>query len=152
MKMLTLLITLLFINSICQASKELTKKEPHQLSYNHYVLQYGADDTCLAIIDIFFDKRENLGSGQMSLLPVSAGVAIIVPPIGIGLMAISVPLFVNGMFTKNKYNNKKLLQTLMAYQEEQIISKKMRKKIRRSINSKFDDDGFNSQLVHQFKD
>jgi len=146
MKFTTLSLFIVLINNVCHANIELRETPPHNLSYNNYVNQYGIDDTCLAIIEIFFDKRENLGNGQMSFLPISTGVAVIVPPIGIGLMAVSVPLFVNGMLVRNKYSNRKLLKTLIAYQNDKILTNKMRKKIIRSIAVKADEELLNAEV------
>ena len=64
------------------------------MTYNQYINEYGNDKTSVTLINLFFDKRDNAGIGQMSFLPVSSTIAIIYPPVGVGLVVISCPLFV----------------------------------------------------------
>ena len=121
-----ILISAIFLSSSYYNAQE---NKPKKLSYEQYIIQYGTDDTSIAIIDIFFDKRENSGAGQMSFLPLSSAVIIVSPPVGIGLMAISSPLFVNGLIISNKYSHKNLLKTLISYQNENILSRHNRKMV-----------------------
>ena len=52
-------------------NKQVKAKKEHKLNYDEFVNKYGSDDTSLAVIEIFFDKRENAAKGQMSFLPLS---------------------------------------------------------------------------------
>ena len=88
------------------------KKQAKHYSYEQYIEKYGTDQTSITIIDLFFNKRNYSGIGQMSFLPVSSAVGIIVPPIGLVTMAISTPFFVNGLLVRHKYSHKNLLIAL----------------------------------------
>ena len=130
MKQIFLFSAILLLCNFCFAKEHSeTKKSAHKLTYEQYIDQYGIDDTCIAIIDIFFDKRSNAGAGQMSFLPLSGAVTVVVPPIGIGLMAVSAPLFVSGLITKSNYSRKKLMNILVDYQGEHLLSHKIREKV-----------------------
>ena len=65
----------------------------------------------------------------MSFLPLSTAIVAINPPIGLGLMAISTPLFVSGLITYKKYSRKNLLKTLVNYQENAVLSKRFKKRV-----------------------
>lgn len=119
---------LLSINCIAQKHK-IKKGKNTKLDYEYYVDQYGTNDTSIAIIELFFDKRNNVAIGKMSFLPVSASVTIIAPPIGVGLSIIASPLFVSGMLTQHKYSHKNLLITLKHYHNNNLISEKFKKQI-----------------------
>lgn len=122
------LIILFSSNCFAQDNQSKTNKL-HKLSYEQYISHYGVDDTSIAIINVFFMKRENSAGGKMSFLPVSAGVTVIFPPLGLGLAAISTPLFVSGLITRNKYNKKKLLATLIDYQNENNLTVNLKKRV-----------------------
>jgi hypothetical protein len=136
MKRIFLISAFLFLSCLCvgQPTNSKINKE-YQLSYEEYMEQYGIDDTCIAIIDVFFDKREYKGAGQMSFLPLSTVVVVINPPIGLGLMVISSPLFVSGLITYNRYSRKKLLKTLVNYQKTDVLSKRFKKKVTQLIQA-----------------
>ncbi|MBL1233314.1 MAG: hypothetical protein CMD31_09820 [Flavobacteriales bacterium] len=110
-------------------NKQIKAKKEHKLNYDEFVNQYGANDTSLAVIEIFFDKRENSAKGQMSFLPLSTAVAVIIPPIGIGLMAASTPLFINGLIVNQKYNRRKLKNILDEYQSTNELPIKLQNKV-----------------------
>ena len=130
MKQILLLSATILICNFCNAKEVLSKKKSeHKLTYEQFINQYGIDDTAVAIIDIFFDKRSNSAAGKMSFLPLSGAVTVIVPPVGFGLMAISSPLFISGLITKSNYNRKKLLNALVNYQNNKLLSVKHRKKV-----------------------
>lgn len=92
------LFTLILIIS----SLNILAKHPKHLNHEQYLEKYGVDETSIAIIDLFFEKRNLSGNGQMSFLPVSASIALFAMPIGIVTTAISTPLFVNGLLVKKK--------------------------------------------------
>jgi hypothetical protein len=127
MKILIIIIASFIICSTCFAGKKVAKKmNSEKLCYQDYIDQYGINDTSKAIINFYFDKRELSAAGKMSFLPLSMVLAIVVPPIGLGLMAISSPLFVSGVITRKKYNNKNLIKELNNYNVNNILSKKMK--------------------------
>lgn len=119
----------LYLSTISLAQEYNFSNNEYHLTYRDFVNQYGIDDTSRAIIDVFFDKREDSGSGQMSFLPLSTAIVAINPPIGLGLMAISTPLFVSGLITYKKYSRKNLLKTLVNYQENAVLSKRFKKRV-----------------------
>jgi hypothetical protein len=128
------LITLALIFSIYNLSYA-AKKQPKHYSYEQYIEKYGNDQTSITIIDLFFNKRNLSGIGQMSFLPVSSAVGIIVPPIGLVTMAISTPFFVNGLLVRHKYSHKHLLIALEYYQSKRLLSERFKKEITKSIQN-----------------
>lgn len=140
-KLLILLILPLYLFSDKVVAKDYpNNRSPfnykvYKLSYEEYINHYGTNDTTRAIINIFFDKQNNLSGGQMSFLPISAAVTVVIPPIGIGLMTISSPLFVSGLITQRKYSRKRLLKTLQNYQNQDFLSKRLKTKINRTIQA-----------------
>lgn len=134
MKHLLLILSILLFSQFSEARKPISKKL-HKLSYDEFMYAYGTDDTSIAIINIYFDKRDYSATGQMSFLPISTIVAIVIPPIGVGLMVISSPLFINGLLTSNKYSRKKLLKILNNYKDGDILSNRNKKKIVQEIKA-----------------
>ncbi len=128
MKTISLIFTLLLFSYFSLAQDYVLDKK-HKLSYQEFMNLYGTDDTSKAIIEIYFDKRDYSATGQISFLPISSIVAVIVPPLGISLMAISSPLFVNGLLISNKYSRKKLLKALNNYQNDSILSNRNKKMV-----------------------
>jgi hypothetical protein len=110
-------------------NKQVKVNKEHKLNYDEFVSKYGADDTSLAVIEIFFDKRENAAKGQMSFLPLSTAIAVIVPPLGVGLMAVSTPIFINGLIVNQKYNRRKLKNILEEYQSTNELPVKLQNKV-----------------------
>jgi len=131
MKTIYLILTFSLFSCICLASEKIDSEASHKLSYIQFTEQYGIDDTSKAIIDLYFEKKEYSGKGQLSFLPLSAVIAVVIPPLGLGLMAISSPLFISGIITSNRYSRKKLLHTLIEYQQNNLLSNKKRKRISR---------------------
>jgi hypothetical protein len=130
MKNLFLISIIILLSNNCFAQKNHSENNKvHKLSYEEYMNQYGTDDTSKAIIEFFFDKREYSAAGKISFLPLSAAVTIAVPPIGIGLMTISSPLFISGLITRKKYNHKNLIKTLDNYQNNNLLSANIKKKV-----------------------
>ena len=107
----------------CKANKQ------EQISYEEFINHYGIDDTSLAIIDIYFDKRENSAAGRMTMIPVAAAITLINAPIGVGLMAISTPIALSGVYTRIKYNRTHLVKTLVNYQNENILTANLKHKV-----------------------
>jgi hypothetical protein len=145
-----IIITSFIICSTCFAGKKVAKKmNSEKLCYQDYIDQYGINDTSKAIINFYFDKRELSAAGKMSFLPLSMVLAIVVPTVGLGLMAISSPLFVSGVITRKKYNNKNLIKELNNYNENNILSKKMEKIIVYLLEEEelYNDELLNSNLV-----
>ncbi len=122
-----ILFSLVALISINGFSRQKIKKQ--HLTYLEYINEYGNDKTSITIINIFFQKREYAGIGKMSFLPLSASVTAVAPPIGIGLMAVSSPLFVSGIITRNKYSHKNLLKALNEYRSNKSLSKNLKKKV-----------------------
>ncbi len=131
-------------------SSSAKKETSNHLTYDEYILEYGIDSKSVAIIDLFFNKRNLSGIGQMSFLPVSSSVAIIVPPIGLALMAISSPLFINGLLIRNKYSHKNLLVALEYYQNNNLLSNRFKKKINRILHNKKLDEIENTNAERYF--
>lgn len=104
-------------------------KKEHQLTYEEFINHYGVDDTCVAIIDIYFDKRENSAAGRISMLPAATAVVLINAPIGVSLMIISTPIALSGTYTRIKYNRKNLIKTLVNYQTSNILTANLKNKV-----------------------
>ena len=129
MKKLILMSIIVLSSGHCFSQHQKENKKDYQLNYEGFITHYGVDDTSIAIIDIYFDKRQNCGGGKMSFLSLSAGIAAIYPPIGVGLLAVSTPLFISGSITRIKYNRKHLLTALINYQNDRIISENLKARV-----------------------
>ena len=101
MNKIALLLLFFTINftSFCQTIKE-EKVKTRKLTYNDFVSDYSINDTSAVIIDIFFDKKDNAGFGEMSFLPITVVLAAIPQTrmIGIGTTLVSLPLFLHGSY------------------------------------------------------
>jgi hypothetical protein len=126
MKNLTIILSFILCSNCFAGNKASKKMNSEKYCYQEYINQYGVNDTSKAIINFYFDKRELSATGKMSFLPLSMLLAIVVPPIGLGLMVVSSPLFVSGVITRKKYNNKNLIKELNNYNVNNILSKKMK--------------------------
>ena len=126
MKSLTIILSFIICSNCFAVKKAAKKNNSEKHCYEEYINQYGRNDTSKAIINFYFDKREISAAGKMSFLPLSMLLAIVVPPIGLGLMVVSSPLFVSGVITRKKYNNKNLIKELNNYNVNNILSKKMK--------------------------
>lgn len=129
MKNLLLISIIVLSSGNCFSQHEKENKKDYQLNYEEYITHYGVDDTSIAIIDIFFDKRQNCAGGKMSFLSLSAGIALLNAPIGLGLMAVSTPLYVSGAITRIKYNRKHLLAALVNYQGENVLTANLKQRV-----------------------
>ena len=129
MKNLILIPIILLMTNSVSAEKNRSEKKQARLDYEECIQLYGVDDTSIAIINIYFDKRYSVGVGQMSLLPVTAALTVFTPPIGVVLMAASSPLYINGIVKFNKYSQKNMIKTLNNYRDNNILSDKIRFKV-----------------------
>ena len=127
MKTLTIILTMVICSNCFAAKKNTKRRHTEKFSYQEYINHFGINDTSKAIIDLYFNKRELCAVGNMSFMPLSMTIALVIPPVGEGLMAISSPLFVSGVITRKKYYYKNLLKELNNYNENNILSKKMNK-------------------------
>lgn len=121
--------------SICFASNDTNITKYRKLSYADFISEFPNNDTSSAIIDIFFDKKDNHAKGEMSILPINAIVFLISPVIGAGLSVVSVPLFIHGAYTMIKFRKKRLYKTLKSYHENGNLPKHIRKKAAKSLDS-----------------
>ena len=129
MKNLLLIPIILIMTNSISAEKIHSEKKQARLDYEECIQLYGIDDTSIAIINIYFDKRYSVGVGQLSFLPATAAITFFIPPIGIVLMAASSPLYINGMIKYKKYSQKNMIKTLKNYRDNQILSDKIRDKV-----------------------
>lgn len=130
MKKLIIILIVLISSTSFAAKKHLKKESKLKHSYEEYVDLYGENDTSRAIIELFFDKREFNAVAKMSFLPLTLGVALIVPPIGIGLMGLSSPLFIGGVLTRRRYNHKNLMAVLEKYNKTGELSTRIKKQVK----------------------
>ncbi|PJA06973.1 MAG: hypothetical protein COX70_08440 [Flavobacteriales bacterium CG_4_10_14_0_2_um_filter_32_8] len=137
MNKIALLLLFFTINftSFCQTIKE-EKVETRKLTYNDFVSDYSINDTSAVIIDIFFDKKDNAGFGEMSFLPITVVLAAIPQTrmIGIGTTLVSLPLFLHGSYTLLKYRNKKLYTVLVDYKKTKTLPKWVRRKANKLLD------------------
>lgn len=129
MKNLLLIPIILIMTNSVSAEKTRSEKKQARLDYEECIQLYGVDDTSIAIINIYFDKRYSAGVGQLSFLPTTAAITFFNPPIGIVLMAASSPLYINGIIKYKKYSQKNMIKTLNNYRDNQILSDKIRDKV-----------------------
>lgn len=132
-------VLLFLIIGVCSfsslAQTDSSKIIYRKLTYNDFSSQFSFNDTATVLIDLFFDKKDNAALGQMSLLPVTAGLAVIpkTRPLGVGLTIISLPLFINGTMTLVRYRNYKLYKVLTEYKETKTMPKWLRRKTNRLL-------------------
>lgn len=139
-------IILIMTNSISAEKNHSEKQQQARFDYEECIQLYGVDDTSIAIINIYFDKRYSAGVGQMSLLPVTAALTVFTPPIGVVLMAASSPLYINGMVKFNKYSQKNMIKTLNNYHNNNILAENIRNKV---VNYLMDEKMDNDNLVKE---
>jgi len=116
---LSLFCCLAACNSFCENRNDTIVKA-RKLAYNDFVAK--------VIIDVFFDKKENLAYSEMSFLPITLGLFFISPPLSVATTAVSLPLFIHGTVTLLMYRKKRLLQILLDYKATGYLSKRIRKK------------------------
>lgn len=107
-----------------------------KLNYNDFK-KLSINDTSAAVIDLFFDKKDNAIFNQMSLLPLTA-ILIAIPPtqfVGIGSLALSGPLFLHGGYTLIKYRKKKLHDILTEYKKSKELPNWVRKKTNKILEN-----------------
>ncbi|TXB65113.1 hypothetical protein FRY74_06715 [Vicingus serpentipes] len=129
--LLILLLCLIAIKSF--AGSDSTEVKARKLTYSDFLGKYSINDTSAAVIEIFFDKKDNNAKGEMSFLPITAGVFLIFPVIGAGLSVVSIPMFLHGSYTLIKYRKKKLVNVLTEYRNTGELPKGLRKKVTKSI-------------------
>lgn len=139
MKKLIIILIVFACSNSFGAKKHSKKESKLKHSYEECVDLYGENDTSRAIIELFFDKRELNAGGKMSFLPLSLGVTLIVPPIGIGLMGISSPLFISGIITRKRYSHKNLMAVLKQYKETGEMPKRIAKKVNLTLLAQNED-------------
>ncbi len=100
-------------------------------SYTQLMSKHANNDTCKALIEVFFEKRKQTAIAKMSFLPISTGVAAIAPPVGLALMAASSPVFISGLITNSRFSKKKLNQILTNYKNYNSLSKRHKKLIQK---------------------
>jgi len=110
-----------------------------QYDYFDFLDNYGKDDTSIVIIDYFLKKRMENGLGEMSILPLTGVVALVVPPIGLVLSAVAFPVFIHGSYTYLKFSNKRLARVLTKYNNGGGLSKRLTKKIKSHFQSMHDE-------------
>jgi len=148
MKKLIIILIVFVCSNNFAATKKSKKESSLKHSYEEYIDLYGGNDTSRAIIELFFDKREFSAGGKMSFLPLSLGIALVVPPIGIGLMGLSTPLFISGIVTRKRYNHKNLMVVLEQYNKDGKLPKRIKKQIKLILIAEHDEqrDGFTSSI------
>lgn len=127
--LLLISIILIMTNSAFSKTTHIEKSKQARLDYETCVQLYGVDDTSIAIINIYFEKRYTGGVGQLSFLPVTTALSFITPPIGIALMIVSAPVYIHGALKLNKYSQKNMIKTLLNYQNNKILAEKTREKV-----------------------
>ena len=148
MKNLILIPIILLMTNSVSAEKNRSEKKQARLDYEECIQLYGVDDTSIAIINIYFDKRYSVGVGQMSLLPVTAALTVFTPPIGVVLMAASSPLYINGIVKFNKYSQKNMIKTLNNYYNKNILAENIRNKVVNYLmNEKMDNDNLGKENI-----
>ena len=125
-----MILSLNFFSQIENGEKVKFRK----LAYTDFK-KISINDTSDAVIDLFFNKKDNAIYTQLVLLPVSIILTVIPPThfIGIGSFAISGPLFINGSATLIRYRKKKLYTVLLEYNETSKLPKWARNKANRRI-------------------
>lgn len=135
-KIILLYIGLAFCLSSFSQIDDNEKIKYRKLTYNDFQ-KLSINDTSAAVIDLYFNKKDDAIFSQMSLLPIT-GVFAIIPPlhfIAFGTAFISVPFFIHGGVTLVKYRKKKLYSVLNDYSKTQNLPKGIRKKTNKILRN-----------------
>lgn len=127
---ITIAAILLLSNSFFAKTNNPFKSKSVQISFDDYIGNYGLNDTSIAIIEIYFDHQNRLGAGLISFLPLTATIAIVSPPIGLVLMALTSPMVAKGLISYGKFSDKNLINALEDYQCENYITDNLKNKIK----------------------
>ena len=130
------ILCLLFSLCTFSQNESIENVKFRKLSYNDFK-KISINDTSDAVIDLFFEKKDKAVYTQMILLPFSV-VLTVVPLthfVGIGSLAISGPLFINGSATLIRYRKKKLHNVLSEYKNTGELPGWARKKANRRIKN-----------------
>ncbi|MCB0401122.1 MAG: hypothetical protein KDD41_03500 [Flavobacteriales bacterium] len=124
---------LLYCNLTILTAQEKVKYR--KLEYMDFKNEFGSNDTVLAVVDIYFDKRENAAYGEMSFLPITAGLTILPQTriIGVATSAVALPIFLHGCYTLMKFKKKRLYKTLVAFREEKALPKWLQRKVDKQL-------------------
>ncbi|MGB0882250.1 MAG: hypothetical protein ACPGSO_04810 [Vicingaceae bacterium] len=119
---------------ICLSSfaQEEEKMKYRKLDYTDF-RKLSINDTSQVIIDLFFDKKDNAGVGQMTFLPITLVIYPVSPVISGALTLVSLPLFINGSYMMVKYRKKKLYMVLTEYSDSGELPKWVRKKANKQL-------------------
>ncbi len=115
-----------------QAQDKDTLKKSHKLSYEDFSAQYKHNDTAMAIIDVFFNKRESAGT-YMSFLPLLVAVTPLVPLAGGLAVMVTSPLFVKGAFMRLRYNKRRLHKILIRFENNEPLAANIQRKYKRML-------------------
>ena len=113
-------------------AQEQEKMKYRKLDYN-YFRALSVNDTSQVIIDLFFDKKDNAGVGQMTFLPLTLAIYPLSPVISGTLTLVSLPLFVHGSYMLIKYRKKKLHMVLTQYAEDRTMPNWLQKKVNKQF-------------------
>ncbi len=118
----TNILLLLLISMSAFAQKNTTKKIC-KYKYEDFK-ELSINETSDAAIDLFLSKKESAIYNQISLLPFSIILIAVPTPaqvVGLGSLAISGPLFINGSYTLARYRKRKLHNVLTEYKETKTL-------------------------------
>jgi len=135
MKLITISCMVLCFFSISLSAQKTEKnqlKKSHKLSYEDFARKYGHNDTALAVIDVFFNKRESAGT-YMSFLPLSAAVAPFLPLAGGMGILVSSPLFAKGAIMRFRYNKRRLSKVLLKLEKNEEIANSIERKYQKML-------------------
>lgn len=130
MKYFTILFFIICVTNASARKHKATPLKISQYDYFDFIDEYGLDDTSIVLIDLFLKKRIEQGIGEMSFLPLSSATTLIIPPVGIVLTAISLPVAIHGGYIYIKYSKKRLSKILTKYQNGKHLSKGLMKKVK----------------------
>jgi len=133
-KIVFLILICSFPFSVVATPTDSTEIKARKLTYSDFLANYSVNDTSAAVIEIFFDKKDNSARGQMSFLPITLAIYPLFPLFSVGLTAVSLPLFINGSVIMIKYRKGKLVKVLNEYRETRELPKWIRKKVNKSLH------------------
>jgi hypothetical protein len=115
------------------SAQNIKDKPVRKWNYWDFKKQYSINDTSILIVDLFFEKKEESAYSQMVFLPISSSLLLLNGPLGMGLMAVSTPFFINGVITLIKYRKKKLYFVLEDYQDDRTLPNWVRRKVSKRL-------------------
>jgi len=132
--------------SFSQAKNDSSEKIKYRkLSYEDFK-KISSNDTALAVIDLFFSKKDNALQEQTPFLPIS--IALVALPnaltkvVGAATLVVTAPLFISAIYKLRRYRKKRLFTILSEYENTRKLPDWVSRKLKKHTE-KYEEFNFN---------